>query len=97
MGRGPAGPGYVISRISSSARAFLKQHREEDVAQRVLEALEILRASPFHYQQRIRPLKGKPGDEYRYRFGGVRIHYAVNRKGKTIDILNIDDRGDIRY
>ncbi len=97
MGRDTSGTRYVINRLSSDAKTFLNQHKDEETKERVSEAFEIICGSPFHYQRRIKDIKGKPGNEYRYRFGGVRIHYAVDRKAKTIDILNIDHRGDIRY
>lgn len=88
---------FVITHISSTARAFLKRHRDPVTKKRLREAFEIIAQTPFHYQRRIRPLKGKPKGEYRYRFGGVRIHYAVDSANRTIQILNIDDRGDISY
>ena len=97
MGRGSQRTGYVIRRLSSSAKTFLKQHRDEDTRLRVSEAFDIITPSPFHYQKRIRSLKGKPKGEYRYRFGGIRIHYFVDRERRAIDILNIDTRGDIVY
>jgi len=88
---------FVITYVSSTARTFLKQHRDLTTRKRLRKAFEIIAQTPFHYQRRIRPLKGKPKGEYRYRFGGVRIHYAVDRANRTIRILNIDDRGDITY
>lgn len=89
--------GFVVGHISSSARRFLKQHRDETTRARFSEALEIITASPLHYQQRIRPIKGRQKGEYRYRFGGIRIHYRVDHETAVIDILNVDDWGDISY
>jgi len=89
--------GFVVGHISSSARRFLKQHRDETTRARFSEALEIITASPLYYQQRTKPIKGRQKGEYRYRFGGIRIHYSVDRQAGVIDILNIDDRGDIIY
>ena len=88
---------YVISHISSAARAFLKKHRDQTTRDKVKEAYEIICRTPLHYQKRIRPIKGKYKGEYRYRFGGIRIHYSVNGADRTIQILNIDKRGDITY
>jgi len=51
----------------------------------------------LHYQQRIKPIKGRYKNEFRYRFGGIRIHYRVDYQTGVIDLLNIDDRGDITY
>ena len=75
----------------------MKQHRDEGTKAKVSEAFDIITRSPFHYQKRIRSLKGKPKGEYRYRFGGIRIHYFVDRESRAIDILNMDTRGDIVY
>jgi mRNA-degrading endonuclease RelE of RelBE toxin-antitoxin system len=88
---------FVITHISSTARSFLKRHREPATKKRLRDAFEIIARTPFHYQRCIRPLKGKPKGEYRYRLGQVRIHYAVDSVNQTIQILNIDDRGDITY
>lgn len=90
-------PGFVITHVSSTARTFLKQHRDPITKKRLCAAFEIIAQTPFHYQRRIRPLKGKPKGEYRYRLGSVRIHYAVDSANRTVQILNIDDRGDISY
>jgi len=88
---------FVIGHISSSARRFLKQRRDESTRARFSEALEIITTSPLHYQQRIKPIKGRYKNEFRYRFGGIRIHYRVDYQTGVIDLLNIDDRGDITY
>ena len=97
MGKRETRTRFVITHISSTARTFLKRHRDPATKKRLREAFEIIAQTPFHYQRRIRPLKGKPKDEYRYRFGSIRIHYAVDKADQAIQILNIDTRGDIVY
>lgn len=88
---------FVITHISSTTRTFLEQHRDLSTRKQLKKAFEIITQTPFHYQRRIRPLKGKPQGEYRYRLGKMRIHYAVDSANQTIQILNIDNRGDITY
>ena len=98
MGKRETRTRFIITHISSTARTFLKQHRDPATKKRLREVFEIIAQTPFHHQcRRIRPLKGKPKGEYRYRFGSVRIHYAVDKADQAIQILNIDDRGDITY
>lgn len=57
----------------------------------------ISNESPFHRPnpKTIKRLHGPLEGLYRYRIGRIRIVYSVDETARTIDIVNIDDRGDI--
>ncbi len=88
---------YTIERISSFARKFIES-RDRKTQRRIAEAFDhICNISPFYHPNPriIKRLKGKHKGRYRYRIGDIRIIYRVNQKSKSIDILEVDSRGDI--
>ncbi|MCH8294597.1 type II toxin-antitoxin system RelE/ParE family toxin [Candidatus Poribacteria bacterium] len=57
----------------------------------------ISNVSPFRHPnpKTIQRLHGKRRGQYRYRIQNIRIVYRVDRQRQEIEILEIDNRGDI--
>jgi mRNA-degrading endonuclease RelE of RelBE toxin-antitoxin system len=88
---------FSIERIAPSAESYLRRlprHRQEAVAQAFDHLCNV---SPFWHPNPtvIRPLKGKRKGQWRYRTGGIRIVYTVDRDSRTIRVVSIDSRGDV--
>jgi mRNA interferase RelE/StbE len=90
-------PEYTITRISHAAERFI--HRRDRIVQETIaQAFEyISTVSPFRHPNptTIRQLRGKRQGQYRYRIGDIRIVYRVDRVRREIEVLEIDNRGDI--
>jgi len=57
------------------------------------EAFEYILKSPFRHENPmiIRKFRGKKKGLYRYRVGNIRFIYRVDKKAKSIRILQIDN------
>ena len=90
-------PAYTIDKIASKAANYMRRlPRKQQEA--IAEAFDFLcRQSPFHPPNptTIKPLKGEFRGLWRYRVGNLRMIYAVNEEARTIQILTIDNRGDV--
>ena len=88
---------FVIDKIASKAANYLRRlPRKQQEA--IAEAFDFLcQQSPFHHPNptAIKPLKGEYRGLWRYRVGNLRIMYAVNEDARTIQIVTIDNRGDV--
>ena len=88
---------YVIARIALRAANYLRRlprKKQEAIA----EAFEYLcHVSPFRHPKpnAIKALKGKYKGKWRYKVGDLRIIYAVHEEEHTIQIAEIDNRGDV--
>lgn len=90
-------PPYRIARISSRARKFITK-RERKTQEEIAAALDFLTTvSPFHHPnpKAIRRLHGKLEGLWRFRIGSIWIVYRVDEALRGIEIVNIDDRGDV--
>ncbi len=90
-------PKYNITRISRSAERFIRR-RNRTVQEKIAQAFEyISTVSPFRHPNPtiIRKLRGKLQGQYRYRIGDIRIVYRVDRVRQEIEVLEIDNRGNI--
>ena len=90
-------PEYIITRISHAAERFIRR-RSRTVQGKIAQAFEyISTVSPFRHPNptTIRRLHGKRQGQYRYRIEDIRIVYRVDRVRREIEILEIDNRGDI--
>lgn len=88
---------YTISRISRTAERFIRR-RNRAVQERIAGAFDyISTVSPFrhHNPTTIKKLHGKRKGQYRYRIGDIRIIYRVDKARRKIEVLEIDNRGDI--
>ena len=87
----PAGS-WRINKIAHSARRTIESL--DTVAQeRVLVALESLQVDPFAGD--IKKVKGK-SDIYRLRIESHRVYFRLDWSSRSIDILLIDKRGQIK-
>lgn len=90
-------PPYTITHVATRAARYLRRlPRPQQEA--IAEAFKHLcRVSPFRHPNPtvIRPLKGEYRGLLRYRLGGLRIIYSVEKKERTISIVAIDQRGDV--
>ncbi len=88
---------FTIERISQNATSYLKRlprKRQESVAQ----AFEYLcQGSPFQHPNPtvIKPLKGEYKGLWRFRIGDIRIIYEVDEVHQTINVIAIDNRGNV--
>lgn len=88
---------FRITRIASRAAKFLAK-RDRKSQKEIADAFDYMcNVSPFHHPnpKTIRRLHGEFEGLYRYRIGKIRIIYEVDESARTIEILNIDDRGDV--
>jgi mRNA interferase RelE/StbE len=77
--------------LSRAAMKFLEKAPQKE---RIKEKLLLLTKEPSGSLLDIKKLKGMPG-HFRLRIGGVRIIYFIKVKEKIIQVLDIDNRGDI--
>jgi mRNA-degrading endonuclease RelE of RelBE toxin-antitoxin system len=88
---------FTIDRISSKAESYLRRlSRQQQKA--VAKAFDHLcNVSPFRHPNPtvIKPLRGPRKGQWRYRIGGIRIVYTVDKETRTIQIVAIDTRGDV--
>ena len=88
---------FRITRVSSQAAKFLSK-RDRKTQQAIAAAFDFLVSiSPFHHPNptTIKRLHGKLEGLFRYRVGRIRIVYSVDESARTIEIISIDDRGDV--
>ena len=79
-------------RLSRRADRYY-QRVDQDTARRLNECFENLRQDPFGLGD-VRPLRGKQG-LYRYRVGGLRVIFSVERRERVVNIVTIGPRGDV--
>jgi mRNA interferase RelE/StbE len=88
---------FTIERIARSAKNYVKslpKVRQEAIAQ----AFDYLcQVSLFRHPNPtvIKPLKGQYKGLWRYRVGEIRIVYAIDEETRTIQIVEIDNRGNM--
>ena len=88
---------FTIERIARSAKNYvnsLPKARQEAIAQ----AFDYLcQVSPFRHPNPtvIKPLKGQYKGLWRYRVGEIRIVYSIDEETHTIQIVEIDNRGNM--
>jgi len=90
-------PPFRIMRVAAQARKFLAK-RDRKTQATIAAALDFLSTvSPFHHPnpKAIKRLHGELEGFYRFRVGRIRIVYSVDSAARTIEIVNIDDRGDV--
>jgi len=90
-------PEYTITRISHAAERFIRR-RKRAVQEEIAQAFEyISTVSPFRHPNptTIRKMRGKHQGQYRYRIRNIRIVYRVDKVRREIEVLEIDNRGDI--
>ena len=88
---------FRITRLSTRARKFLEK-RDRKTQKEIADAFIFLTTvSPFHHPnpKTIRRLRGTLEGLIRYRIRDMRIVYRVDEIARTIEIVNIDDRGDV--
>jgi len=84
-------------RISTQASKFIAK-RDRKTQEEIAAAFRFLEnVSPFRHSnpKTIRALHGKLEGYYRFKIGDIRIVYAVNPSTRIIEIVNIDNRGDV--
>ncbi|MEK7654526.1 MAG: type II toxin-antitoxin system RelE/ParE family toxin [Patescibacteria group bacterium] len=59
---------------------------------RIVKAIDSLVGDPFYGEKML----GKLKDKYKIRIWPYRIIYAVNKKQRTIDIVEIGHRGNLK-
>jgi mRNA interferase RelE/StbE len=77
--------------LSRDAKKFLEKSPQKE---RIKEKLLLLAKEPANKLLDIKKLKGMPG-YYRLRVGGIRIIYFIKPLEKIIQVLDIDNRGDV--
>ncbi len=90
-------PPFQITRVAARARKFLAK-RDRKTQAEVAAAFTFLQTiSPFHHPNpnAIKRLHGRLEGLYRFRVGSLRIIYSVDEKNREIEVLTIDDRGDV--
>ena len=87
----PAGS-WRISKIANEARKAIGS-LDLETQEQVLIKLESLQANPFAGD--IKKIKGKK-DIYRLRVQSLRIYFRLNMSLRTIEILLIEKRGQIK-
>ena len=87
---------FVIERIAPEAERYLARLPRK-TQQSIAQAFDEICRSPFAHSNptAIKPLAGRYAGYWRYRLGGLRIIYNVNREARTIRIVAIGPRGDI--
>ena len=87
---------YHLEKLPSKVENFIKR-LDESTQRNIDEAFEYICHSPFRHENptTIKKFHGKKKGLYRYRLGDIRFIYRVDKKAKSIRILQIDNRGDI--
>jgi mRNA interferase RelE/StbE len=78
--------------LAKEALRFLERLRDEALKTRLWEALEALKADPFH--PGAIKMSGS-GQLYRVRVGGYRIVYEVDQGRLRVLVVKIGKRGDV--
>jgi mRNA-degrading endonuclease RelE of RelBE toxin-antitoxin system len=87
---------YHLEKLPSKVENFIKRLNKS--TQRNIDgAFEYICHSPFRHENPtvIKKFQGKKKGFYRYRLGNIRFIYRVDKKAKSIRIIQIDNRGDI--
>ena len=77
--------------IRQTARQAIRKQPPAKRA-RIVAIIDQIAADPFTRQPRVERLKHTP-DTFRYRLGDWRILYRLDRKTRTLEILDIRPRG----
>jgi mRNA-degrading endonuclease RelE of RelBE toxin-antitoxin system len=87
---------YRLEKLPSKVESFIKRLDRETQMQ-IDGAFEYILKSPFRHEnpKTIRRFRGKKKGLYRYRLGNIRFIYRVDKRAKSIRVLQIDNRGDI--
>ncbi|MBI3537923.1 MAG: type II toxin-antitoxin system RelE/ParE family toxin [Chloroflexi bacterium] len=90
-------PPFRITRVSNRTRKFIAK-RDRKTQKEIAAAFDFLCAvSPFHHPnpKTIRRLHGELEGLWRYRLANIRIIYGIDEDTRSIEIVSIDDRGDV--
>lgn len=87
---------YQLEKLPSKVENFIKR-LDEETQRQIDEAFEYILKSPFRHENPtiIGRFLGKKKGLYRYRLRNIRFIYRVDKRAKSIRILQIDKRGDI--
>lgn len=87
---------YTLAPLPRKVEKFIRRLDRETQA-RINIAFEYIVRSPFRHENptTIKPLHGKKKGLFRYRVGNLRFIYQVDREERIINIVQIDNRGDI--
>ncbi len=90
-------PPFRIARISNRAQKFITK-RDRKIQREIAAALDfVTTVSPYHHPnpETIKRLHGEFEGLFRFRIGSIRIVYSIDESERTIEIVNIDNRGDV--
>ena len=80
--------------VRLARRAFNYYERvDRDTARRLEQCFDDLSQNPFTPGV-VRPIRGRRG-LYRYRVGGLRVIFSVERRERVVTVIAIGPRGDI--
>ena len=82
---------YEVRLARRAARYY--QRVDVDTARRLDECFAGLSRKPFGAGD-VRPIRGVRG-LYRYRVGGLRVLFTVDRRERVVSVLTIGPRGDV--
>ena len=87
---------YTLEPLPNKVENFIRR-LDRETQERINIAFEYITGSPFRHENptRIKKLRGKKKGFYRYRVGGIRFIYRVDRSERLIRIVQIDNRGDV--
>lgn len=89
------GTRFVTYRVQLSSHAVRDyQKLDPSVKPEIVAALDALQRQPLH-GPKIKRLKGRLREYFRYRAGGYRIVYAVETKTRVVFVDYIQHRRDI--
>jgi len=88
---------YKIFETEEFRKALQKRepNEQDKIRKKLIEYVYPQLIDEPYYGQNIRKLSGYSPDTWRYRVGRYRIFYVIDKNGKTVFILTIDDRKDI--
>lgn len=67
---------------------------QSKIAQAIIADLEAIAADPFRAHPKAKALTDRP-NYYRYRQGGWRLLYRIDRENQVVVVEIVDTRGDI--
>jgi mRNA interferase RelE/StbE len=76
-----------FKKLSSSDAVFLRKKLNDYTYPQIM-------AEPF-WGNNIKKLRGASHNIWRYRIGRFRLFYSIDKNGKIVSILTIDDRKDV--
>jgi mRNA-degrading endonuclease RelE of RelBE toxin-antitoxin system len=83
---------WKITKVSNSARKNIKI-LDSNSQKALIKNLDALQDNPF--QKNIKKVEGKK-NIYRGRMGGVRYYFRIISETKSIEILMVESRGQIK-